>query len=79
MRDDLMAIKVEVDPVGRATTFGTPQQFAVERARCLDAVDGECDMEREKRGIHDDGGFQKLKEFALHQASRQHVRHNIRE
>lgn len=46
VRDDLMAMKIEVDPARRAATFGTAEHAGVEGTRGGEIVDGEREMER---------------------------------
>ena len=49
MRDDLVAVEIEVDPFGRGTAFRTAQQSAVESAGLVQAGDGKGKMERHDR------------------------------
>ena len=44
VRDDLMAIEVEIDPVGIAAPFGTAKHTAIEMARGGQIVDGKGDV-----------------------------------
>ena len=49
MRDDLMAVQVEVDPVIGAPPFSTAEQAAIESARRRQIVDREGEMKGWKR------------------------------
>src|SRR5690606_37924810 len=50
--DDLVAVEVEVDPLGRAAAFGAAQELAVEGARGLQVVHGEGEVKgRERRRV----------------------------
>lgn len=51
VRNDLVAIEVEVHPFRRTAAFSTPEQFAIELARCGKVVDGEGEMERRHGGL----------------------------
>ena len=44
--DDLMAVKVEIDPVVRGSPFAATEHFAVEAARGGKVVDRAGEMER---------------------------------
>ena len=46
MRDDLMTMKVEIDPMIGAPSLWATQQFAIKAARRAKVVDGEGKMER---------------------------------
>ena len=48
MRDDLVAAKVEIDPMLSASSFGAAQKSAVEAAGRLEVIDGKGQMERLK-------------------------------
>jgi hypothetical protein len=45
MRDDLMTVEIEIDPLVRAAAFATTEQAAVERTRRSEIVDGKCKVE----------------------------------
>jgi hypothetical protein len=45
MRDDLMTVKIEVDPLGGAPPLRTAEQPAVEAPRSFEVVDGEGEVE----------------------------------
>ena len=45
VRDDLVTVEIEVDPIRRATAFGTTQEFTVEAARFGDVANGKCKVE----------------------------------
>jgi len=47
--DDLMAEKIEVDPMLRAPSLGAAEQVAIEAARGGEIVDREGEVERRKR------------------------------
>jgi hypothetical protein len=51
MRDDLVPVEIEIDPLIRAAAFGATQQFAIELARGGDAMDGKREMERRQGGV----------------------------
>jgi hypothetical protein len=44
MRDDLMAVQIEVDPLGAAATFWAAKQVAIESARLGEVADRKCQM-----------------------------------
>jgi hypothetical protein len=45
VRDDLVAVEVEIDPFVRGTPLGAAEQRAVEVARLLEAVDRKGEVE----------------------------------
>jgi hypothetical protein len=45
MRDDLMAEKIEIDPIVRRAPFATSQKLSIEGACFDEIVDRECEME----------------------------------
>ena len=45
MRDDLMPVEIEIDPVLGATPFRTAEDAAVEAPRRIQIVDRKCEME----------------------------------
>jgi hypothetical protein len=44
---DLMAVEVEVDPLGRAAAFRTSEQFAIEGTCFGDVAHGKSEVERD--------------------------------
>src|SRR3546814_8088456 len=50
VRDDLMPVKVEVDPVGGAASFGAAEDRAVKMARGVEVINREGDVERGEAG-----------------------------
>ncbi|SBV34318.1 protein of unknown function [uncultured Sphingopyxis sp.] len=44
VRDDLVAVEIEVDPVGGAASFGTAENRSVEMARGIEVIDGKGDV-----------------------------------
>ena len=48
MRDDLMAVKIEIDPMRGAPPFRTPKQLAVKSAGGGEIVHGKRKMERRR-------------------------------
>ena len=50
VRDDLVAVQVEVDPVGIAASLGASQNITIEMARGIEIVDGEGDVEGSDAG-----------------------------
>jgi hypothetical protein len=48
MRDDLVAAKIEVDPLLGTSSFGAAQEFAVKAARGIEIVDWEGEVKRRK-------------------------------
>src|SRR5579859_6670180 len=57
VRDDLMAIEVEVDPIRRATPFRTAEQLAIELAGRGEAMHGKRQMERRQNGVGNAHGW----------------------
>ena len=53
MRDDLMAVKIEIDPMRGAPPFRTPKQLAVKSASGGEIVDGKREVKR--RQLHSCG------------------------
>jgi hypothetical protein len=57
VRNDLMAVEIEVHPLRRTAAFRAAEQLAVKRAGCREAVDGKRQMERRQNSFgsaHDD-------------------------
>jgi hypothetical protein len=48
--DDLVAVEIEIDPIGGGTAFGTAEQIAVESARGGDVVNWKCKVKWGHRG-----------------------------
>ena len=46
MRDDLMAVEVEIDPMVGASAFRAPEQLAVKGPRSREVVDRKGEVER---------------------------------
>src|SRR6185312_11312854 len=45
VRDDLMSMEIEIDPLGRGAPFRTPEQLAVETASFLEITHGKGEVE----------------------------------
>ena len=48
MGDNLMAMKVEIDPVIGTSSFRAAEQVTIEATRCRKIIDGKGEMERRK-------------------------------
>ena len=52
VRDDLVAVEIEIDPFAARPSFGATHRFAIEAARRGEVVDGEGEVEGPERHVY---------------------------